>query len=161
MENKQEFIQIIKANEGLIQKITKVYTYYKQDAEDLHQEIIYQLWKSFPSFRHASKVSTWMYRVALNTSISYLNKEKNNRNQDSLNESHFNRPEITDTSSEDRFKTLYEQIRSLNTIDKGIILLYLEGNSYEDIAIITGFTESNVGTRLGRIKQKLITQINH
>ena len=68
--------RLYRENEGLIYKVTKVYSYSKEDEQDLYQEIVYQLWKSFSSFRNESKISTWMYRIALNTSIAHLNKEK-------------------------------------------------------------------------------------
>ena len=76
MQNKNEFVRVIQENEALIYKVSKVYTNSREDEQDLYQEIVYQLWKSFGSFRHESKLSTWMYRIALNTAISNLNKEK-------------------------------------------------------------------------------------
>lgn len=70
MQNKNEFVRVIQENEALIYKVSKVYTNSREDEQDLYQEIVYQLWKSFGSFRHESKLSTWMYRIALNTAIS-------------------------------------------------------------------------------------------
>lgn len=159
MEGKKEFIAIIHKNEGLIYKITKVYAYSRDDEQDLYQEIVYQLWKSFGSFRNDSKISTWIYRIALNTSIAYLNKEKRKGNHIPINEVLLNRTDTSDTIIEEQVEVLYAHIKKLNTIEKGIILLYLEGKTYDEIASITGFTPTNVGTRLGRIKQKLIFQI--
>ena len=159
MDNKKEFIEIIKDNEGLIYKVAKVYTYNKEDEQDLYQEIVYQLWKSFSSFRNDSKISTWMYRIALNTSIAYLNKEKRKGIQTPINESLLNKTDTGDTLKEEQIEVLYANIKKLNTIEKGIILLYLEGKTYDEIANITGFTSTNVGTRLGRIKQNIINQI--
>lgn len=75
MQHKKEFIKAIKENEGIIFKVTSIYCANKEDQKDLYQEIIYQLWKSFPSFRNDAKISTWMYRIALNTSITHLKKE--------------------------------------------------------------------------------------
>ena len=72
----QEFISIIKANEGVIYKLTKIYADSIEDKKDLYQEVVYQLWKSFPSFKGNSHVSTWMYRVALNTAIKFLSEKK-------------------------------------------------------------------------------------
>jgi RNA polymerase sigma factor (sigma-70 family) len=161
MPDKKEFIEIIKANEGLIYKVTKVYAYNKEDGQDLYQEIVYQLWRSFPSFRNDSKISTWMYRIALNTSITYFQKEKKKRNQVPIDEILITRADTNDEVRNQRIETLYANIRMLNTIEKGIILLYLEGKSYEEIAAITGFTVTNIGTRLGRIKQKLIAKIKN
>ena len=160
MESKAAFIAIIQENEGLIYKVTKVYTCTKEDEQDLYQEIVYQLWKSFSSFRNESKISTWMYRIALNTSIAHLNKEKRKANLVPINEVLLNKTDTSDTLKEERVQLLYAHIQQLNTIEKGIILLYLEGKTYDEIAGITGFTSTNVGTRLGRIKQKIISQIN-
>ena len=159
MADKTEFVRVIQENEGLIYKISKLYTDSREDEEDLYQETVYQLWKSFDSFRNESTISTWMYRIALNTAIAHLNKEKKRGQTQPINDLVLNRTDSNDQIREDRYETLYAQIRKLNTIEKGIILLYLEGKSYDEIALITGFTSTNIGTRLNRIKQKMITQI--
>ncbi|MDB5087784.1 MAG: polymerase subunit sigma-70 [Mucilaginibacter sp.] len=160
MNSKEEFIKVIKENAGLIYKVTKVYTNSREDAQDLYQEIVYQLWKSFGSFRSESKISTWMYRIALNTAIVHLNKEKKKGSHLPIDEWLMNKPDLNDTLKEEQVEILYSQIKKLDTIEKGIILLYLDGKSYDEIAGITGFSNTNIGTRLGRIKQKLITQID-
>ncbi|HEY4967580.1 MAG TPA: sigma-70 family RNA polymerase sigma factor [Puia sp.] len=160
MQNSQYFVDIIKQHEALIYKITRVYADTREDEQDLYQEIVYQLWKSFPSFRKESKVSTWMYRVALNTSIAYLNREKRKGNLLPIHETLFNKPDERDAVQEERIEILYAHIKKLNTLEKGIILLWLEGKNYEEIAAITGFSSTNVGTRLGRIREKLSTSIN-
>ena len=159
MQKQQNFIKLIKENEGIIYKITLVYAFNEEDQKDLYQEIVYQLWKSFDSFRGGSKISTWMYRIALNTSITRLKKEKRKGERVSLDSYLLERIDQIDTIMEDRIKLLYSHIKQLNTVEKGVILLYLEGNNYDEIASITGFTSSNVGTRLNRIKQKLKSQI--
>ncbi|MEL6812073.1 MAG: sigma-70 family RNA polymerase sigma factor [Bacteroidota bacterium] len=159
MQDKQEFIQTIKENEGVIYKITRVYAKDKEDQKDLYQEIVYQLWKSFESFQGKSKVSTWMYRVALNTSIAHLNKQKKSQQGVSMDFELLNLADEHDSIMEEQMNTLYAHIKKLNVVEKGLILLFLEGKSYEEIASITGFTVTNVGTRLGRIKQKLKTNI--
>lgn len=160
MNPNKDFIEIIKANEGLIYKVARVYTNSKEDEKDLYQEIVYQLYKSFGSFRNDSKISTWMYRIALNTSITHLNKEKRKGNQISVSERILNYSETIDDANEDQVALLYDHIRKLSTIERGIILLYLEGKSYDEIAAITGFTTTNIGTRLGRIKHKIKSKIN-
>ena len=161
MHNQEEFIGIIKQNEGLIFKIARVYTSNKEDEQDLCQEIIYQLWKSFGSFRNEAKISTWMYRIALNTSIANLNKTKRRGSTLPMNEGLLNISDHDDAVKKERIEDLYAQIKKLNPVEKAIVLLHLEGNNYEEIAIITGFTATNIGTRLGRIKQKLIHQIKN
>ncbi len=159
MRSKEEFIAIIKENEGLIYKVAKLYTNNKEDEQDLYQDIVYQLWKSFDSFRNDAKISTWMYRVALNTAIAHLQKEKRKANHLPLDEKLVNRPDSSDMLVEEQTKMLYALIATLNTVEKGIIFLYLEGKSYDEIAQITGFSATNVGTRLARIRQKIIAQV--
>ena len=160
MHSQTDFTAIIKQNEGLIYKVVKVYTHSKEDEQDLYQEIVYQLWKCFSTFRGESKVGTWMYRVALNTAIAFLNKQKRKGGHVPIDELLLNRTEPTDTLMADRSAALFAQIKRLSEIEKGIILLYLEGKTYDEIADLTGFTATNVGTRLGRIKQKIKEQIN-
>jgi RNA polymerase sigma factor (sigma-70 family) len=159
MPNENEFIRIIRENEGIIFKISAIYSDNGDDQKDLYQEIVYQLWKSIDSFRNESKISTWMYRIALNTSIAHLRKVKKNGNLVPIDKVVLNRMDQVDTVTEEQVAVLYEQIKTLNSIEKGLILLHLEGKNYDEIAAITGFTPSNVGTRLSRIKQKLKSQI--
>lgn len=159
MDTKTDFIKIIKEHEGLIYKITTLYTDNHNDRNDLYQEIIYQLYKSFPTFNAQSKLSTWMYRVALNTAIYSLKQTK--RTIRTLSVDHLPRglTEDIDTDEEERIKLLYEHIQLLNLLEKGIIILYLEGKNHEEIASIVGISVSNVGTKISRIKEKLKTQI--
>lgn len=159
MPNETDFIRMIKENEGIIFKITTVYSADAEDRQDLYQDIVYQLWKSFDSFREDSKRSTWLYRVALNTSITHLNKVKKTGDRVPLDEHILNLADHQDPGAEERIRALYAQIRNLNPIEKGIVLLYLEGKSYVEIAAITGFSTSNTGTRLARIRQKLKAQL--
>jgi RNA polymerase sigma factor (sigma-70 family) len=159
MEDKKDFIGIIQENGGLIYKVARVYTHTREDQEDLYQDIVYQLWNCFGSFRSEAKISTWMYRIALNTAIAHRNKEKKKGNQIEIDELLLNKPDMTDGLKEERSAVLFARIRLLNDVEKGIVLLYLEGKTYEEIAGITGFSTTNIGTRLGRIKQKIKDQI--
>ena len=155
MQDKTAFVAIIKENEGVIYKITRVYTDTKEDQKDLYQEIVYQLWKSFESFKGNSKISTWIYRIALNTAITSLNKRRKKIQQVNLDFEILNVIEEKDTIIDAQLNLLYKTIKQLNVIEKGLILLLLEGKSYDEIATITGFSSSNVGTRISRIKKKL------
>lgn len=159
MPNAQEFVRVIKENEGIIFKIASVYCRDGDDQKDLYQEIVYQLWRSFDSFRNESKISTWMYRIALNTSISHLQKAKRRGTAVPIDRVVLDMMDPADTVMEERVSLLYAQIRALSTVEKGIVLLYLEGKSYEEVAAITGFSKTNIGTRLNRIKEKLRSQI--
>lgn len=163
MDTRSRFIQIIKEHEGLIYKISALYTHSHQDRKDLRQEIIYQLWKSFSSFREQSKVSTWMYRVALNTAIYALKQTKKRIETTPFNFTIDPHGEELDKTEEERIQVLYEHIQLLNLLEKGIILLYLEGKSHEEIATIVGISISNVGTKISRIREKLKSNIqkNH
>ncbi|MEF3079622.1 RNA polymerase sigma factor [Winogradskyella poriferorum] len=159
MHTKEDFIQQIKENEGIIYKVARLYTNTIEDQKDVYQEIVYQLWKSYPSFKADSKISTWMYRVALNTAINNLKKEKRKGIRVSMDNFLLNKIDHVDTVMEERITLLYAHIKKLSVVERGIILLYLEGKSYDEIAAITGFTATNVGTRLARIKNKLKSQI--
>ncbi len=159
MHTKKEFIQDIKENEAIIYKVARIYSNNTEDRKDLYQDIVYQLWKSYNSFKRESKISTWMYRVALNTAIGFLKKEKRKGHQVSIDISLLNKIDPVDGIFEERIELLYKYIKELNVIERGIILLHLEGKNYDEIARITGFTNTNIGTRLGRIKQKLKSKI--
>ena len=159
MHTKKEFIQDIKENEGIIYKITRIYSNNPEDQKDLYQEIVYQLWKSYSSFKENSKISTWMYRIALNTAISNLKKEKRKGSKVSIENLLLNQMDQVDTVMEERITLLYAHIKKLSIVERGIILLHLEGKNYDEIAAITGFTNTNIGTRLARIKQKIKSQI--
>ena len=160
MDKESEFVRIIKQNEGVIFKITTFYTDNKVDQQDLYQDIVYQLWKSFDSFRGESKISTWMYRIALNTALTRIKKNKKAGYSVSIDQVVLEQAENYDPQFEEHLRMLYQQIGQLNILEKGIMLLLLEGKKYDEIAEITGLSASNVGTRISRIKVKLKTQLN-
>ena len=155
MEKKELFIQSIQENERLIYKVASFYTDCKDDRDDLIQEIIYSLWKSFETFKHNSSLSTWMYRVAMNVAIFNLKKSKRKVTTVSIDLEVLNFPETGFTDYEEKIKTLQKHIKNLNLLDKGLLMLYLESKSHEEIAEIIGISKSNVGTKLSRIKDKL------
>lgn len=159
MDIKERFTQVIKENKGLIFKIAILYTDSIEDRDDLYQEIVYQLWKSFPSFKEHSKISTWMYKVALNTAIYHLKKNKRQLATIPIEREVLNLGDRLDHIHEERLEMLYEHIQRLSLLEKGIILLWLEENNHEEIAAIVGLSISNVGTRLSRIRNKLKVQI--
>ena len=148
MDKKETFIAAIKDNEGLIYKVASVYTNTIEDRKDLVQEIIYQLWKSFDSFNQKSGLSTWMYRVAMNVAIYHLKISKRNFLTVPMDDQFSNLHETDNGGFEEKWKALRQQLAKLNLLDGGIILLYLENKSYEEIAQITGISESNVGTKM-------------
>ncbi|QLE02589.1 RNA polymerase sigma factor [Galbibacter sp. BG1] len=158
MSQEEEFTATIKQHEGIIYKITRLYTQNLEDQQDLFQEIVYQLWKGFHSFRGEAKISTWMYRVALNTALMHLKKVNRRGTHVSL-DGILLKQEQYDPIIEERLKILYEKIKQLNDLDRALIFLYLEDKKYEEIALITGISSSNVGTRISRIKEKLRKKI--
>lgn len=155
MGKEMVFANLIREHQGLLFKVTSIYTNNKEDQEDLFQEVVYQLWKYFDTFRNESKISTWMYRVAMNTAITQLKKSKKNSNFVPITQVILNRTETKNDVFEERLKLLYKQIQDLNPLEKGLMLLLLEAKSYKEMAQITGLSESNVGTRISRIKTKL------
>ena len=159
MDIKETFITAIKENEGFIFKIASVYTNNTDDKNDLVQEIIYQLWKSYESFNHQSSLSTWMYRVALNVAIYQLKVSKKRVTTVPIEGLVLNHHESDTSQIDEKWKVFRQQIESLNLLDKGIVMLYLDHKSYDQIAEIIGISTSNVGTKLSRIKEKLRTQI--
>ncbi|WP_016778308.1 RNA polymerase sigma factor [Anaerophaga thermohalophila] len=159
--HKEQFLKIMEENIRIVQKIAGVYTRNAHDREDLINDITLELWKSFRNFRGNSKVSTWMYRVALNTAMNYQRKKTRDKVFFSLNDL---KAEPVGWLSEDNHseKTalLNRCIEELDKLNKAITLLYLDGNSYEEISVITGISKTNVGTRMSRIKEQLKNLVN-
>ena len=160
MDKKESFIRTIKENEGFIFKIASVYTNSSDDKNDLIQEILFQLWKSFDSFNQKSNISTWVYRVALNVALYQLKLSKKKVLTIPIDEQILNNQDIDNCENEEKWKLFKQQIDNLNLLDKGIVMLYFDNKSYEEIAEIIGISKSNVGTKLLRIKEKLKLQIN-
>lgn len=159
---KEEFLQHINGNTGIIHRVCNIYFNCSPEREDVFQEILYQLWKSYPAFKGNSKFSTWMYRIALNTAITHIKKKDRIPRREELNETYHQLPEsIGEDHKEMNMRLLYTAIDTLSPIDKAIILLYLEDYSYEEIALITGLTKTNTSVRLVRIKRKLEEQLRN
>lgn len=154
MEN--VFIEMLNQHQGILYKVCNLYGQDQEDKNDLFQEIVLQLWKAFPSFRNASKPSTWMYRVALNTAITNFRKESRKPGSRSLSDREFQIPDICSFGEEkEKISLLKKAIACLTEIERAIILLYLEEKSYEEISEIIGLSRSNIGVRINRIKTKL------
>lgn len=155
MTLEDQFTKMVKENEGIIFKVSTVYTRTLEDQQDLYQEIVIQLWRAFGSFRQQSSLSTWIYRIALNTAITRMRKEKRRAARIPIDQVVLQYAEGHDPVFEERVRLLYRYIERLNDLDKGIILLYLEDKSHEEIAGIIGISKSNVGTRISRIRQRM------
>lgn len=160
--NSKDFEQLIQKHHALIYKISRVYA-EQQDFNDLYQEIIIQLWKSYSTFKHDSKLSTWMYRVALNTALTYhRNESKRKEREASIAVVHPTLEHANDAANEreQQIERMYAAIGQLQKDDKSLIVLHLEGKSYDEMADITGLSNSNVGVKLSRIKKKLSALLN-
>lgn len=152
----KEFLEIIRTNQGIIHKVCNIYCDVEEDRNDLFQEIVGQLWKSFPSFRNESKFTTWMYRVSLNTAITLFKLEKRRPEQKSITLESFQiAEEAYDNETEENIRILHRAVGQLTGIEKSIILLFLENKSYDEIAEITGITQNYVRVKMNRIKKKL------
>ncbi|GAB3261863.1 sigma-70 family RNA polymerase sigma factor [Larkinella harenae] len=141
-------------HQKLLHSLCSLYYPLPEDRKDLFQEIVLQLWKSYPSFKHQSKASTWLYRVALNTVFARIRTEKSRPPNESFSEQLLQIQEPTD-DQEAATQELYRAINQLSDIDKALIVLYLEERSYEEMALLTGLSRTNVSTKIGRIKVRL------
>lgn len=146
----REFLKAVYDNQKIIYKLCRVYRDSPEDQEDLFQEIVYQLWKSYPSFRNESKISSWLYRIGLNTAMTVYRKKKPPIAYFENLPEHIDSETVTAVSENE--ERLFSALRMLNDSEKAIMSLFLEDFSYQEIAIITGLTESNIGVRLNRIK---------
>jgi RNA polymerase sigma factor (sigma-70 family) len=152
----REFLQIIRENQGIIYKVCNIYCDTEEDRNDLFQEIVAQLWKSYPTFRKESKVTTWMYRVGLNTAITSFKKSKRRPDRNQLSFENFQLADDGyDNETEERIRVLQRAVNQLTGIEKSIILLFLENKKYEEISEITGITQNYVRVKMNRIKKKL------
>ena len=160
MDKTLSFLAALNENKGIIFKISSVYTNTIEDRNDLAQEIIYQFWKSFDTFSQKSSLSTWIYRLGMNVAIYHLKTGKRKIQLVPLNEQIINFQEVENYEDDEKWLLLKQHIANLDLLDKGIVVLYLENKSYEEIGQIIGISETNVGTKLSRIKQKLKKQIS-
>lgn len=159
-KNQEYFIDLVLKNTGIIYKICNIYA-KGSEKKDLQQEIIYQLWKSFPSFKGNAKFQTWMYRVALNTALLGLRAWKHDHVGLSENEKNISDGSYEEYEKKLQIDQLYYHISKLNDIDKAIIFLYLEQCTYKEITEITGINEKNISVKLVRIKKKLREMFNN
>jgi RNA polymerase sigma-70 factor (ECF subfamily) len=158
LANKEEktFVNLVNQHQGLIHKVCLMYEFDYEARNDLFQEIVLQLWKSFESFRGEAKITTWMYRIALNTAISGLRKKNRKLLTEDLHEKHMNISERNDNEQqEEDFDKLQWAIRQLNEIDRAMIMMALDEVPYDEIADTIGITQNNVRVRMNRIRERL------
>jgi len=158
-------MQTITQNKGMLFKICCIYQDEPEDRDDLLQEIILQLWKVFDSYRGESKITSWMYRVALNTAIVFFKKQKRRPDSGQIPPG-FDRAEEhpADNEKEEQLALFYKAAQQLNKVEKALICLYMEDQPYEEIAAALGISQVNVRVRLNRVKNKLkdiIKELSH
>jgi RNA polymerase sigma-70 factor, ECF subfamily len=149
-----EFLKLVEQHRGIIIKICAIYARQPEEREDLFQEVIVQLWKAWPSFKGLSKFSTWLYRIALNTSISGLRKKKT----DLVYMDQLHMPESgyeEDNTRKEQLGALYRAIRQLPEIDRAVVMLFLEDHSYEEMEEILGISQGALRVKMARAKEKL------
>lgn len=157
-----DFIELIQENRGIIHKVTNLYCTQEEDKQDLFQEIVIQLWKSFEKFRGDSKFSTWMYRIAINTAITGIRKTSRRVQTVSTDIIPFEiQLEQYDNEKEQQIAQLYAAIKELNEIERSIVMLYLDDKSYEEMEDILGINQNNLRVKMNRIKDKLRKMTNN
>lgn len=156
----QTFEELIEANKGRIYRICRIYAVNPIEPEDLFQEVVYQIWKSYESFEGKSAINTWIYKIALNVCIRF--KEKLNKRNDKtirLNAIHVIPKETTNTDDDEKYNALRSCISTLKPIDKSIVVLSLEELPYKEIAKVTGLSENHVAVKMRRIRKVLLNCI--
>ncbi len=157
LNEQNDFLSIINENQKIISRYCLMYTNELMTFEDLYQETIYNLWKSYQSFKGNCKSSTWVYRVTINTCITYIRlKYKRGHHLELIKA--INVPE--EIAADNHKSELYSMISRLSMIDRSIIMLWLDEKSYSEIAETLGISETNVGSRLNRAKGKLKQMFN-
>lgn len=157
-EQQDIFKQWLDTYKALLFKIVRAYAFTNEDRDDLFQEVLLQVWRSVPNFKGESAVSTWLYRIALNTSLRWKSKEKKAITKDH----ELDHPMVVLKSESspvnERIDWLYEQIGKLNEVDRSLCLMLLDDFSYKDMSSILGISESNVAVKIHRIKKYLVEQ---
>jgi len=157
----EAFIGLVNEHRGILYKVCRLYCFTEPDRQDLFQEIVIQLWRSYPSFRGEAKFSTWLYRIALNTAISGLRKQRRlitptdpDRLPTELQDIQYS------AEKEEQLQLLYAAIEKLTEVEKALTMLYLENKSYGEMEEILGISQNNLRVKMNRIKEKLrkITQ---
>ena len=152
----QDFLLLVQEHQGIIRKVCHLYGRNDADRDDLYQEIVIQLWKAFSSFRGEAKISTWMYRIALNTAISNLRKQSR---KVALSFPEFIPRDEAETDEEkfkeEKLQQMYAAISRLSEVEKAIVMLYLEDKSYDEMEEILGIGNGALRVKMNRIKEKL------
>jgi len=151
----ERFQALVDEHKKILYKVCNSYCRNRDDRDDLAQEIVIQLWRSFSTFDGRYRFSTWMYRIALNVAISFYRRESTRTRYVISDEEHLLEA-IDDTESQpEEIRLLYRFIEGLDPLNKALVLLYLDGNNYEEIAGVLGISETNVATKISRLKKTM------
>lgn len=155
-ETEIEFVKLLEANQNILHKICRLYAFDPETHKDLFQEMVIQLWGSYPKFKGESKFSTWAYRVALNTAISIFRTNRRGIPTVEWDETFQNiHYQEYDSSEEEQLKQIYQAVRQLSDVEKALVYLYLEDKNYAEIAETLGISEGNARVRMNRVKNKI------
>lgn len=156
-QNSKVFMSVVENHKGIIYKIANSYCADYEDRKDLIQEILIQLWKSFDNYNSQFKYSTWIYRIALNVAISFYRKENSRKPiSESFEQGFLNLSETTISDEKEKnLNALHQFISELKQLDKALMLLFLDEKSHKEMAEILGISETNVATKISRIKIKI------
>ena len=157
MDKEQQFLKLLDEHQKIVHKVCNLYMDSVADREDLFQEITLQAWKAYGNFKGNSKFSTWLYRVALNTAITFFRKEKRQPQLYSSDNLPEHQQEVYNPV-EEQVQAMYKAIGELSKIDKAVVMLYLEDYSYQDVGDMLGISANNVAVKMNRIKSKLKEQ---
>ena len=160
--DEHKFLELVTENRNRILKICRVYSWNPSDRDDLYQEILFQIWRALPGLKQDNHANTWLYRIAINTSISFLRGRAARGgpavplDHEQLTH-HIESRQTRDDGAEKQLARLYDAIAQLNEVEKALVTLFLEDFSYEEMAAVLGLSASNVGVMLHRAKKKLLT----
>jgi RNA polymerase sigma-70 factor (ECF subfamily) len=160
--DEQQFLALINGNRPRILKVCRVYAWNAADRDDLYQEILFQIWRALPGLKQDTHANTWLYRIAINTSISFVRRRSARGgpamplDHEQLTH-HIESRQTHDDGAEEQLARLYDAIAQLNEVEKALVTLFLEDFSYEEMAEVLGLSASNVGVMLHRAKKKLLT----
>jgi RNA polymerase sigma-70 factor (ECF subfamily) len=159
-EVQDEFQALVEEHKKILYKVCNSYCRNRDDRDDLAQEIIVQLWRSFGKFDERCRFSTWMYRIALNVAISFYRRESTRTRYVISDEEHLLQAIDGPESQPEDVQLLYRFIEGLEPLNKALVLLYLDGNSYQEIADVLGISETNVATKISRLKKTMKRELS-
>ncbi len=155
-DRQTRFLRLLKEHRRILYKVSRAYGRTAEDRDDLVQETVVQLWRAFPRYDARFRFSTWMYRIALNVAISFQRRESTRQHHvTAVGDEVLLAVSAAELEPEEGLALLYRCIERLDDLSKGLVLLYLDGHSHAEISEVLGISTSNVGTRLGRLKDKL------